>query len=145
MAAESLGWRIHAGVCWLSAGVIACGSFLLAPIKFSAQLSNLPQLLEVGKLQFSALHAAQWLLLPVAATWAYVGRASGLRSLGSVAALMLFVLQMVWLLPVLDRHTAMRIVGEQPPPSVHHTVYGLLELAKVALLALAGSARATRG
>ncbi|MCA1946544.1 MAG: hypothetical protein LDL56_11865 [Armatimonadetes bacterium] len=138
-------WRVHAGLCWFSAGLVACGSFLLAPVKLAAQLSTLPQLLEVGRLQFLALHTAQWLLLPTLAAWAYLGRASGWRLAGSVGALALFVVQMAALQPELDRRLAMQILGESPGPSAHHTVYGILEALKIACLVAAGVSRRSKG
>ncbi len=134
-------WRIHAGLCWFAAGLATCGSFLLAPAKFAAQLSTLPQLLEVGRLQFLVLHTAQWLLLPPIAAWAFLGRASGWRLAGSLAALALFVVQMAALQPELDRRLTMQILGESPGPSMHHTVYGLLEALKIVCLVAAGAAR----
>ncbi|MEJ5169874.1 MAG: hypothetical protein WHU10_02700 [Fimbriimonadales bacterium] len=145
MGDDRPGWRIHAGLCWFAAGLVACGSFLLGPAKYAAQLSSAPQLLEFERLQNLMLHAAQWLLLPVLAAWAFLGRATGWRLIGAAAALGLFVVQMAVVQPRLDRASAMRILGEDPAPSAWPTLHAAIEVLKIGCLVGAGFSRTPKG
>ena len=56
------------------------------------------------------------------------------RRRGRVAVVV--VVQSAWLQPELDERVASIIAGIEPPPSHLHTVYGIVEVAKVAALGL---------
>ena len=53
----------------------------------------------------------------------------------AAAAVLIVLVQALWLLPFLDARVEAVIAGEPMPPSGHHMLYAALEAAKAAMLA----------
>lgn len=129
-------------LAWVWAGIVIGVSFIAAPVKFTAESLTRPVALDVGRATFHALSYTEWVLLAVLIFLAWRERSSGgqpsrraVQAAGVV--LVVLVLQTAWLLPALDDRVASIINGVDPPSSPLHTIYGVLEVAKVgALLAL---------
>lgn len=130
-----------AAVALLYAGVLFGVSFIATPAKFLAESITLAQALDVGRETFGVFG------------WVEVGfsLALGATLLGAPAArhawlpasvVLLAVVQMVGLRPPLDDRLVVIMAGGTPPESGLHTVYGVMELAKLA--ALVGFAHANR-
>lgn len=134
----------------LAAGLwtgLVCGvSFVATPAKFLTPNLPAPLAFDIGRYVFHASSAVQWgfaVLVIILVAAARPGRATVLAA--SVAVLSL-ALQSFWLLPVLDHRIDLLLAGRPAPASIHHSVFAVVEVAKVlALLLLAWrSARALR-
>lgn len=90
--------------------------------------------LEVGRVVFKAFHRVQIFLLVVVVIFGL------LSCLSIVDCLMLFVLvgavllQEYLLLPKLSRRIDLIQMGKEPPKSLMHSIYAIMELAKLFLL-----------
>ena len=120
------------------AGVTIGGSLIAAPAKFDAPSLDLPTALEVGRAQFfwvgiaeGALCAALIAVLvfrpPVARWWL-------------APPVLVFALQQLVLMPLLDARTVRTIAGESVGESPLHHIFAVLEVLKVAALIAAGIA-----
>ncbi len=125
------------------AGVVAGASFLATPVKFLAPGLELPVALEVGRVTFRALGAAEAGLLALAALLAVRGRPPNWRALRWPAALAaLLVLQYGALLPMLGAYTDQVMDGTSDgEPGSLHWLYVLVEAAKLGLLLALGILR----
>lgn len=131
--ARNPGW-----VCFVWFGMTAGISLLEAPVKFTAPLLSRVAALDVGRVVFAALNKAELVALVVVLIMV---RASGLaRSLWPlVGGLALIILaQSIWLLPELAERSQQIVRGVEPPPSIAHAAYAVLELAKLVLLLVLG-------
>lgn len=130
-------------LAWVWMGIVIGVSFLATPVKFTADSLTRPVALDVGRATFHALAYLEWALVAVAAVLIWHAAASGHRlSRRAVTAAGVIVvalaLQSAWLLPALDERVALIIAGTEPPPSHLHTLYGVVEITKVAALGLLG-------
>lgn len=133
--------RFAGSLAGIWAGVIVGGSLVAAPAKFQAPSLTREVALEVGRAQFAWLGVTE-LVLCAALLVAVFGSRSFRWTLG---ATIVFGLQRLVLMPVLDERTVRIIAGEAVEPSMLHAVYVAFEVAKLGLLltcALAGSRRA---
>ena len=101
-------------------GIVIGVSFLATPVKFTADSLTRPVALDVGRATFHALAYLEWVLAALLAV--LIWRTATHQS--------------AWLQPELDERVASIIAGIEPPPSHLHTVYGIVEVAKVAALGL---------
>ena len=121
-----------AAAVWL--GMLVGVSFLATPVKFQAPSLDLPVALEVGRVTFAAFSKVEWglsLLLVITTLYPRVLRA---ETLLAAVAVLIVVVQTVWLLPVLDVRIEAVVAGQPMPPSIHHMLYATLEAAKAAAL-----------
>lgn len=125
------------------AGVVAGASFLATPAKFLAPGLDMPVALEVGRVTFRALGAAEAGLLALAALIAAGRRPMDWRRLRWPAALgALLALQYGVLLPMLGAHTDQVMDGASDGrPGSLHWLYVLAEAAKLGLLLALGLLR----
>ena len=131
-------------LAWVWMGIVIGVSFLATPVKFTADSLTRPVALDVGRATFHALAYLEWTLVAVtgALIWQATTRGLRLSRRALTAAAMIVValtLQSAWLLPTLDDRVASIIAGTEPPPSHLHTLYGIVEIAKVAALGLLGA------
>lgn len=112
------------------AGVVLGGSLIAAPAKFQAPSLTREVALEVGRAQFAWLGIAE-LLLCAALLVAAFGTSWFRWALG---ATVVFGLQRLALMPILDARTVRIIAGEPVEPSMLHAVYVAFEVVKLAFL-----------
>jgi hypothetical protein len=118
-------------------GFVAAISFMEAWLKFKAPGVNLPIGLGIGRLVFAALNKVEWLCAVVV----LAALSRRLRSVWNVyllGAVLILVLQTVWLLPALDARAEVIIQGQEPPHSYFHLVYIISECLKVICLLVRG-------
>lgn len=119
-------------------GMTAGVALLSTPARFAAPSVTRPVALDIGRVTFTVLNRAELVALIV---FLVVVRLSGRarRWWGVVAVLVLIVLaQSVWLLPALSARAELVVSGIEPPPSIHHAAYSILELVKLGTLFSAG-------
>ena len=118
------------------AGVTIGGSLIAAPAKFGAPSLDLRMALEVGHEQFFWIWIAERVLCAVLIC-ALVFRPAAARW-WLAAPILVFALQQLFVVPLLDARTVRIIVGETVPESRLHLVFAVLEFVKVAALVAAG-------
>lgn len=118
------------------AGVTIGGSLIAAPAKFAAPSLDLRTALEVGHEQFFWIWIAERALC-AALIGALVFRPSAARW-WLAAPILVFALQQLFVVPLLDARTVRIIAGESVPDSRLHLVFAVLEFVKVATLVAAG-------
>lgn len=117
------------------AGMLFGVSFIATPAKFLATEVSRADLLLVGRATFGTfawVEATGCILLAVLA-W----RASRARAM-TAAVVMIVASQYLLLRPVLDARVSAIVAGQPATPSALHHVYGVLELAKLGVLSMAG-------
>jgi hypothetical protein len=135
---------VVSALVWI--GMLLGVSFLATPAKFLAPSLDLPVALDVGRQTFRVFSivevAASLLLL---ATAVLVGRARVAVLVAVIVCLVAF--QVFWLLPVLDDRVEIILQGGMPEESGLHSLYVVIESAKLLLLGLAAwlAFTATRG
>lgn len=131
-------------LAWVWMGIVIGVSFLATPVKFTADSLTRPVALDVGRVTFGALNYLEWALIVVLAAllWRATTRGHRLprRALTAAGVIVIaLAVQSAWLLPALNERVASIIAGTEPPPSPLHTLYGVVEIAKVAALGLLGA------
>ena len=123
---------IPAALAVLWAGVALGGSLIAAPAKFQAPSLSMPSALEVGRAQFLWVGIGEALVcgLLIAALVFIPAPGSGLF----VIPIILFALQRLAVMPVLDARSLRVIEGGTAGPRSLHRVYILLEVAKFLML-----------
>ena len=128
-----------AWVCFTWFGMTAGISLLATPVRFSTPGLPRPLALEVAQRVFSALNKAELIALVVLLLIVRVsGRAREYWLFCALLALIL-IAQSAWLLPELSARTQQIAAGVEPPASIAHAAYSVLELAKLGLLAYLGA------
>lgn len=110
----------------VAAGVIVGLGFIAAAVKFTAVKPNLMGLLDVGRVQFGALHFAEWLLVPascLALLWA-VPRAK----MWVLITATIFLFQALAVQPPLHARMVARLAGENVGDSNLHVVYVVVSM-----------------
>ena len=121
---------------WL--GMTAGVSLLATPARFSAGTITRPIALDVGRVVFATLNKAEFVALIIVLILVRIsGHARSLWMPVFGLALILLA-QSIWLLPELAARTDLIIAGTEPPPSITHAAYSILELSKLTLLAYVG-------
>lgn len=130
--------RNPAWVCLIWFGMTAGVSLLATPVRFSAATITRPVALDVGQVVFAALNKAEFVALIVTLILVRIsGFAKDLWAACAALALIL-ITQSLWLLPELSARTQQIIAGTEPPPSIAHGAYSVLELSKLLLLLYLG-------
>ncbi len=134
--------RALAGI-W--AGTVVGGSLIAAPAKFTVDSLSLPLALEVGRAQFFWLGFGEAFLCACLLVCALFSSRARHRIL--VLPIVVFAVQRLYLMPMLNARTNEIIAGVAVPPSSLHLVYVALEIIKIALLCLfaMGGLNNTRG
>ena len=126
--------RNPAWICLIWFGMTAGVSMLATPVRFSAPSITRPIALDVGRVVFAALNKAEFVALIILLFVIRVsGRTRNYIAVTGVLALILLV-QAMWLLPELAARTDLIMGGIEPPPSIAHAAYSVMELIKLALL-----------
>ena len=120
-------------------GMVLAISFMEAPLKFQAPGITIPLGLGIGRLVFFTLNKMEIVcaLLLLIAFWRARSNVRIEKILLGVAVLIL-VLETVWLLPVLDARAEEVIAGTAPPFSRMHFVYIGFDALKLVLLLMLG-------
>ena len=128
-ALRNPGW-----VAFVWFGMTAGISLLEAPVKFTAPSLTREVALDVGRVVFSALNKAELIALILLLILVRIG-GKARDWWASLSLLTVIVLaQSVWLLPALAARTEMIVNGTEPPPSMAHGTYAVLELLKLGIL-----------
>lgn len=119
-------------------GMTAGVSMLATPVRFTAETITRPVALDVGRVVFAALNKAEFVALIIMLV--IIRGSSQARQLWAFALVLALILiaQAQWLLPELAERTDMIIAGAEPPPSIAHAAYSVLELGKLLLLVFVG-------
>ena len=119
----------------LWAGVLFGVAFLATPAKFSAPSLSLPVALEVGRATFAILSRAEIAFAALSLGLVLAG-AAGRTSVVTlcVIAWLGLLLNVLWLLPLLDERAQVVIDGGTPPPSHLHGLYIVIDAAKFLVL-----------
>lgn len=126
--------RLAIATALIWAGMLIGVTGLATPVKFEAQSLTLPVALDVGRTTFHALNRVEWGLAALLGVLLLLSRSIGLPLVLLIAAGGILLAQTAWLLPVLDTRVAAIIAGTSPPPSYHHVLYGVTEVAKLLIL-----------
>ena len=124
-------------------GMVLAISFMEAPLKFQAPGIDLSLGLGIGRLVFFALNKMEIVcgILLLFAFWR--GRSNSHLETGSLGlAMLILVLETVWLLPALDARAELVISGAEPPFSRMHIVYIVFDAVKLIALITLGIATA---
>lgn len=113
-------------------------SLLATPVKFTAPTVTRIVALDIGRVVFAALNKAELIALALLLIVVRIsGRAKELWMACSVLVLIL-VAQSAWLLPQLAYRAQQIAAGIEPPASMLHGTYSVLELVKLGTLLYLG-------
>lgn len=121
-------------------GFVGAISFMEAWLKFRAPGVTLPLGLGIGSLIFSALNKVEWVLAIIVALDLFWFNRTGIDTprLFFLIALVILVLQTLWLLPALDARVPLYQQGVEVPASPLHFYYVGIETIKVICLFVTG-------
>lgn len=127
-----------AWVCFVWFGMTAGISLIATPARFSAPSLDRAAALDVGRVVFAALNKAELMALILLLILVRLsGRASRYWApCGALAAIL--ILQSAWLLPELAERAQQIVAGVEPPPSIAHAAYAILEIGKLLILLYTG-------
>lgn len=129
--------RIAVPFIWF--GMAIAISFMEAPLKFQAPGIDIPLGLGIGRLVFFALNKMEIVCgLLLLASAIRCRPSPPFQNILLGLALMILVLQTVWLLPLLDARAEQIINGTVPPQSSLHLIYIVLEGLKALILLCLG-------
>ena len=123
-------------VLCLWAGIVFGVSFLATPTKFRAPTLTLPTALDIGRHTFYVLTWMECAAAALALGLSLVDRPSRVVWVCLLLACMILTAQRLWVLPELDARVQVILDGGQPAPSHYHSVFVLLESAKLLALLL---------
>lgn len=132
--------RNPAWICFTWFGMTAGVSMLATPARFAAPTVTREIALDVGRSVFAVLNSAELVALILLL---FVVRLSHrTRQWWAISAVLALIVitQSVWLLPELAERTQQIVTGSEPPPSIAHAAYSVLELIKLGLLFVLGIA-----
>ncbi|WP_298650849.1 hypothetical protein [uncultured Proteiniphilum sp.] len=121
-------------------GFVSAISFMEAWLKFRAPGITLPLGLGIGSLVFKALNKVEWVFAVLMAVDLFLLHRSGInlpRILFLIAVLVL-IIQTLWLLPALDARIPLYQQGAEVPASPLHFYYVGTEVIKVVCLFITG-------
>lgn len=120
-------------------GFICAISFMEAWLKFRAPGVTLPIGLGIGRLVFAALNKVEW-VLAVAILISNIRIAKKLNiNPFYIVAVLILIMQTVWLLPGLDARAVLHIEGKTVPHSNLHLYYAIAEGIKFIALFIFGT------
>jgi len=131
-----------AALTFIWVGLVLGISFLEAPLKFRAPGVTIPLGLGIGRLVFRVLNRVELVLaVLIAAGAAVVASASALPLVWAIAALVVLLVQLVFVRPLLNRRSDAVLSGAaHEKRSTTHLYYVGLELVKLVVLVLLGIA-----
>ncbi len=121
---------------WL--GMILGISFLEAPVKFMAPSVTLEIGLDIGRHVFGVFNKVECALAIALAILVVMIRQRDRWVILPAVVWLSVALQTFWLLPLLDDRVGLILQGQTPAPSSLHSLYVVLEVLKVAALAVYG-------
>lgn len=121
----------------VASGIIVGLGFVAAGVKFTAARPSLLDLLDVGRVQFGALHQIEWVLIPAACLCLAIGLPKGWRWASATG--LVFLIQMLAVVPPLSSRMAARLAEQSLPASSIHEAYVGVALLLVILLAAQGA------
>ena len=121
---------------WL--GMVLGVSVLSTPIRFTATTITRPIALDVGRVTFAALNKAEFVALIIVLIILRLSGGARALWIPVFALTLILIAQSAWLLPELGARTDMIIAGTEPPASIAHSAYSILEITKVILLSYTG-------
>ncbi len=130
--------RVIVFVCLLWLGMILGISFLEAPVKFQAPSVTLSIGLDIGRSVFGMFNKVEIAFGIATLVLIVIIRQRLLETIPFVIVWTILILQTLWLLPYLDHRVELILQGQTPEDSVLHTVYIVMEMIKVASLAVYG-------
>lgn len=120
------------------AGLIVGVSFLATLVKFRAPSLTMPVALDVGVHTFTALVRVEWVFVAVTVVLWWLARPVWLHFVGHLLQLTFFLIEALWLLPLLEVRALIVIAGGTNAPSHAHFVFVALEAIRVILLLVLG-------
>jgi hypothetical protein len=130
--------RNPAWICLIWFGMTAGVSLLATPVRFSAATITRPVALDVGQVVFAALNKAEFVALIILLILVRISGLARVLWTACGALALILIAQSLWLLPELSARTQQIIAGGEPPPSIAHAAYSVLELLKLLLLLYLG-------
>jgi hypothetical protein len=118
----------------LWAGMMLGISFLESWVKFRAPGLTKPVALSVGRTVFKAFHYAQTYFLLLIICISLFAGINELKWGLTIALALIYSIQTWVVMPYLDRRVSLILAGKELKKSQMHTVYGLMEMAKLILL-----------
>lgn len=122
------------GLAGIWAGIVIGGSLIAAPAKFQVASLSLPMALEVGQAQFFWVGVGEAVFCAVLLLSTLISSPSMLRFL--ILPVVIFAIQRLYLMPMLNERTTDIIAGTTVPDSSLHLVYVVMEIIKVLLLCI---------
>lgn len=121
-------------------GFVCAISFMEAWLKFRAPGITIPLGLGIGRLVFDALNKVEWIFIFAISFQMIIAKAKLLsfKMLPFYIAVVLVLLQSIWLLPALDIRAEMHIQGLAVSPSNLHIYYVGFEVIKTISLTIFG-------
>lgn len=122
-------------------GFVCAISFMEAWLKFRAPGVTLPVGLGIGSLVFKALNKMEWIfaiLMAVDQFLLHRGTGINLPRILFLVALLILIIQTLWLLPALDARIPLYQQGLEVPSSPLHFYYVGTEVVKVVCLTITG-------
>jgi hypothetical protein len=121
-------------IFWI--GILVGVSFLATPAKFLAPSLSLPIALDVGRHTFAVFNKIEWLLAATLLLLLVLRPAHAAVATGATIAVLIVLVEALWLLHVLDQRVSLIISGQQPPASNLHNIYIAIEVAKLLSLGI---------
>jgi len=118
-------------------GFVCAISFMEAWLKFRAPGVTLPLGLGIGSTVFKALNKVEWVfavLMVVDLFLLHRGAGINLPRILLLVAILILIIQTLWLLPALDARIPLYQQGIEPPSSPLHLYYVGIEVVKVICL-----------
>ncbi len=123
-----------AWLCFLWLGISLGVAGIATPVRFATESLGRDVAAEVGRNVFVALNRVELaLLVGLLLLVRVTGRAREYLLAGAALALIVIV-QSAWLLPELSLRADLIAAGQSPPETAAHSLYGVLEIGKYALL-----------
>ncbi len=133
-----LGTRLATAAVFVWLGMVLAISFLEAPLKFHAP-GVTPRIgLGIGRLVFRALNACEYVFAVVIAFALFTHETSAEFNIAVFVAVGALLTQTIAVRPLLSRHTAAVLDGDERRRSRAHFAYVALEVAKVGALIWTG-------
>ena len=130
--------RLIACISMMWLGMILGISFLEAPVKFMAPSVTLEIGLDIGRQVFGVFNKVECALAIALAILVVMIRQKDRWVILPAVVWLSVALQTFWLLPLLDDRVGLILQGQTPAPSSLHSLYVVLEVLKVAALAVYG-------
>lgn len=133
-------YPVSIGAVFIWIGFVGAISFMEAWLKFQAPGITVPLGLGIGKLVFRGLNIMEWVFALCIVNEILFKRQKLFRraNLPFFIAVVMVLLETVWLLPVLDLRAEMIIAGQDPGTSILHFFYVGFEIIKLVCLFIFG-------